>query len=120
MTEINGIKLVKYDEDTFEPLRNEDGFLIECKVGEPGICVMRVTEVFAFSGYHGDKKQSDAKKIHSAFDEDDCWINSGDVLVMNENYEVFFCDRLGDTFRPESNLRFLEKLCQFFGKKIIE
>ena len=49
--------------------------------------------------HSSDQKQSDAKKLHSAFEEDDCWINSGDVLVMNDNYEVFFCDRLGDTFR---------------------
>ena len=53
LQEVNGVKLVKYDEETLKPLRNSDGFLMECGVGEPGICVMRVTEVFAFSGYHG-------------------------------------------------------------------
>ena len=54
-------------------------------------------KIYLFS----DKEQSEAKKIYSAFDEDDCWINSGDVLVMNDEYEVFFCDRLGDTFRSK-------------------
>ena len=53
LRETIGIRLVKYDEETQQPLRNEDGFLIECDIDEPGLCVMRVTEVFAFSGYHG-------------------------------------------------------------------
>ena len=29
----------------------------------------------------------------------DKYYNMGDVLVVNEKYEVSFCDRVGDTFR---------------------
>ena len=98
--EVLGIKIVKCDTITEEPIRDpETGFLIPCEPNEPGMVVMRTSEIFQFSGYYGDSKKSDAKKIHNCFEEDDLWINSGDMLVMNDEYEVFFCERLGDTFR---------------------
>ena len=98
--EVLGIKIVKCDTLTEEPIRDpETGFLIPCEPNEPGMVVMRTSEIFQFSGYYKDSKKSDAKKIHNCFEEDDLWINSGDMLVMNEEFEVFFCERLGDTFR---------------------
>lgn len=104
--EVLGIRIVKCDTSTEEPIRDPNtGFLIPCEPNEPGMVVMRTSEIFQFSGYYGDSKKSDAKKIHNCFEEDDLWINSGDMLVMNEEFEVFFCERLGDTFRTRARYK---------------
>jgi len=51
---------------------------------------MKTTEIYQYRGYYGDEKKSEEKKIYNAFEEDDCWINSGDLMVMNEEFEVSF------------------------------
>ena len=56
--------------------------------------VMKTTDIHQYSGYHGNDKKSEEKKMYNAFEEDDCWINSGDIMVMNEEYEVFFCHEI--------------------------
>ena len=99
LQELQGITLVEIDEETNQPIRGDDGFLIKSKPNEPGLIVMKVSEIFQFSGYHGDEAKTEEKKIHSAFEEDDLWINSGDLMIMNDEYELFFSDRLGDTYR---------------------
>lgn len=97
--ESNGIKIVQYDTDTEDVLRGDDGKLIPCAFNEPGMVVMRTSDIHQFTGYYGNQKKTDEKKIFNAFEEDDCWINSGDLMVMDDEYEVYFCDRLGDTYR---------------------
>ena len=66
--------------------------LIVCEKNEPGMVVMRTSDIHQFRGYYGDDKKSEEKKIHNAFEEDDCWINSGDLMVMDDEFEVFFCN----------------------------
>ena len=66
--------------------------LIPCAFNEPGMVVMRTSDIHQFTGYYGNQKKTDEKKIFNAFEEDDCWINSGDLMVMDDEYEVYFCD----------------------------
>ena len=47
--EFAGTKLVKYDIDTEQPIRGADGRLIECAFNEPGMVVMRTSEIHQFS-----------------------------------------------------------------------
>ena len=47
--EAAGTKLVKYDMDTEQPIRGEDGRLIECAFNEPGMVVMRTSEIHQFT-----------------------------------------------------------------------
>ena len=60
---------------------------------------MKVSDTFQYSGYFNNEKKTNEKIIENAFGDGEVWIDSGDMLEINEEYEIFFCDRLGDTYR---------------------
>lgn len=94
-------KLVKFDPDTEEPVRDANGRLIEAPDGEPGELVgpIRPGDVRAsFEGY-SDKKASDAKILKDAFKDGDMWFRTGDLLKKDKRNYYYFVDRIGDTFR---------------------
>ncbi|XP_043209142.1 long-chain fatty acid transport protein 1-like [Amphibalanus amphitrite] len=94
-------KLIKVDEDTGEPLRDENGLCIKCKADEPGEFVgmmIRNNPVRDFHGY-ADKKATAKKIVHDVDRKGDCAFRSGDILVADEDGYFYFKDRTGDTFR---------------------
>ncbi|KAL7031358.1 hypothetical protein ACKWTF_006975 [Chironomus riparius] len=95
------VELIKYDEVTYEPLRDANGFCIRCSYGEPGILIGKIrvnNAVQSFSGY-SDKKASEKKIFKDVFKTGDMFFNSGDILVMDVYGYFYFKDRVGDTFR---------------------
>lgn len=95
------VELIKYDEVTYEPIRDADGFCIRCNYGEPGILIGKIkanNPYQQFCGY-SDKKASEKKIFHDVFSRGDSYFNSGDILVMDIFGYVYFKDRVGDTFR---------------------
>ncbi|NXF21364.1 S27A6 protein, partial [Rhodinocichla rosea] len=67
--------------------------------GKPGLLVFQVTEDGPFSGYVGNKEASEKKLLRNVFVEGDVYLDTGDLLVMDENGFLYFTDRVGDTFR---------------------
>ena len=53
----------------------------------------------SFQGYHGNDSAGQAKVLRSVFAPNDAWYRSGDTIRMDTSGRVFFCDRIGDTFR---------------------
>ncbi|XP_018568291.1 long-chain fatty acid transport protein 4-like [Anoplophora glabripennis] len=95
------VTLIKCDEDTHEPVRNEEGFCVRCPVGEDGILIGKINprrSLNDFSGY-ADKKATSSKVIRDVFKKGDAYFNSGDLLVQDELGYYYFKDRTGDTFR---------------------
>lgn len=95
------VELIKCDEETGEPIRNEEGFCIRCDFGEPGVFIGRIGSkdpARAFSGY-SDKKASEKKVLRDVFKKGDSYFNSGDILVNDVFGYYYFKDRTGDTFR---------------------
>ena len=95
------IILVKRDPQTGRYVRNEQGFLVKAGINEPGELISPVDQSDDFRQYHGysDSKASESKLIHNAFKQSDTYYKSGDVLRMDEEGYLYFCDRTGDTFR---------------------
>lgn len=93
--------IVKYNQDTDEIVRGPDGRVVLCKPGEPGEFIAKIKRSFGVSNYSGytDKNASEKKVLHNAFVDGDSWFRSGDLLKQDENRNVFFVDRVGDTFR---------------------
>lgn len=54
---------------------------------------------FEFDGYKGNKELTQKKLLCDVFQKGDRFFNSGDLLVRDEDYFVYFNDRIGDTFR---------------------
>ncbi|NXQ10761.1 S27A6 protein, partial [Peucedramus taeniatus] len=67
--------------------------------GKPGLLVFQVTEDVPFSGYVGNKEASEKKLLRNVFVEGDVYLDTGDLLVMDEDGFLYFSDRVGDTFR---------------------
>ena len=94
------IAFVKYDVETGEPMRNEDGLCVQAPIGEAGEAIGRVGEDARtrIEGYH-DEHATQAKILRDVFEKGDMWFRTGDLMRRGENGYVYFVDRLGDTFR---------------------
>lgn len=55
-----------------------------------------------YQGYAGNQAASDEKVARSVFRKGDTWIRTGDLAKFDSDYNVYFVDRLGDTFRWKS------------------
>ena len=101
------VKLVEYDVDADEIVRDANGFCVPVADGEPGLLLGQINESARFDGYT-DKEASEKKIVRDAFESGDAWFNTGDLLKTVEvgytlNYPHYqFVDRVGDTFRWKS------------------
>ena len=95
--------LVKFDVETSEPLRDEQGFCVRCAPNEVGEAIGELptdpTNIGRrFEGY--TSKQATTKKIlHNVFRPGDKWFRTGDLMRKDERGFFYFVDRIGDTFR---------------------
>ncbi|KAL7640772.1 UNVERIFIED_CONTAM: hypothetical protein RMT77_009047 [Armadillidium vulgare] len=95
------VALIKIDEDTGKPLRDENGLCHLCKPGEPGEFVGRIVRNDPIRDFHGyaDKQATESKIVRDVWAKGDAAFLSGDILVMDEEGYLYFKDRRGDTFR---------------------
>lgn len=97
------VALVKFDFDTKEPARNDDGFCIRCSTNEFGEAL---GEILRDGGYTGsrfegytDEDAADKKILRNVFVTGDAWFRTGDLMRKDERGYYYFVDRVGDTFR---------------------
>lgn len=83
------------------PIRDKNGFCIECKPGEKGLLIGMIgtNAKTAYNGYANNKKASNSKIIENVFKNGQRAFNSGDSMVCDSWGYIYFCDRLGDTYR---------------------
>uniref|UniRef100_A0A8D3EEV6 long-chain-fatty-acid--CoA ligase n=1 Tax=Scophthalmus maximus TaxID=52904 RepID=A0A8D3EEV6_SCOMX len=92
-------KLIRYDTEKEEPVRDSRGFCIEVPQGETGLFVAKIGERTPFYGYAKNRQQTEKKKLRDVFEKGDVYFNSGDLLKSDNEGFLFFQDRIGDTFR---------------------
>lgn len=98
------IELVKYDMESDQTVRGEDGFCIPCETDEAGEAIGRIdpTEArFRFDGY-GSEEDTKKKILRDVFKAGDAWFRTGDLLSQDKLGFFYFIDRVGDTFRWKS------------------
>lgn len=96
-------RVIRYDIENDEYLRDENGRCIECEPGEVGelIGAMPVQANDArgrFEGYTS-KAATEKKILSGAFEDGDLFFRTGDLLKTDEDGYFYFIDRIGDTFR---------------------
>ncbi|MGB0920373.1 MAG: long-chain-acyl-CoA synthetase [Alphaproteobacteria bacterium] len=104
--EMSNIRVVKYDMETGEHVRDENGFLIETDDDEVGEVIARIlalpdSAAGRFEGYT-DKEATDAKTLSDVFEKGDLYFRSGDLMRRDADDYFYFIDRIGDTFRWKS------------------
>ncbi|CAH1254268.1 SLC27A2 [Branchiostoma lanceolatum] len=93
------IFLLKADLETNKPVRDKNGRCAEVKAGEPGLLVAPIDDTSPFDGYKANRQQTDKKILRDVFEDGDVFFDSGDLLKRDKDYNLYFVDRLGDTFR---------------------
>ncbi|CAC5393600.1 unnamed protein product [Mytilus coruscus] len=93
--------LVKYDVVTATPLRDKSGRCIKVQIGEPGlfICGIPALSNIEKGLYKGNMEMTEKKIVRNVFKEGDAYFNFGDSMYLDNDYFVYFHDRVGDTFR---------------------
>lgn len=95
--------LIKYDVETDEHVRDEQGLCIECAPDEVGELVGEIptnpdTPSGRFEGYTS-KEATERKILRDVRKRGDQWFRTGDLLRCDARGYYFFVDRIGDTFR---------------------
>ncbi|KAK0146689.1 Long-chain fatty acid transport protein 6 [Merluccius polli] len=92
-------ELLKYDPKTYDPIRDDSGRCIKVQKGEAGMLVAPLSATSQFLGYAGNKVQSEKKVLRDVVQPGDAYFNTGDLLLCDSRNFLYFCDRIGDTFR---------------------
>jgi len=94
------IRLARYDVQKGELVRATNGFVVPCRIDEPGELLSRVGKggTMPYDGY-ADAQATQAKVLHDAFESGDAYFRTGDVLRRDADGYYYFVDRIGDTFR---------------------
>jgi len=92
-------EVAKYDRDSEDLVRDNEGRAEKCEVGETGIFLAKITNTSPFSGYKSNKKATNSKILEDVFKPGDKYFMSGDLFKLHEDNYVSFVDRLGDTFK---------------------
>lgn len=97
------MRLVRFDVDREDYIRDENGFCMTAPQGEVGELIVRLptrfkTAATEFRGYT-DEESTKKKIITDVFKKGDRYFRSGDLLRVDEDGFAYFVDRIGDTFR---------------------
>ena len=94
-------RVVEYDVQRGEIVRDRRGRVRECAPGEVGELIGLIDANKPggrFDGY-ADQKATEKKILRGAFKDGDRWFCTGDLLRKDAEGYFYFVDRVGDTFR---------------------
>ncbi|MCA9514334.1 MAG: AMP-binding protein, partial [Myxococcales bacterium] len=100
------VELLRWDVDRGEVARDAGGRVERAAVDEAGLLVSRVVPnddpdahpLSWFSGYT-DPVATEQKVLRDLFSPGDAWFDTGDLLARDADGDLWFVDRVGDTFR---------------------
>ena len=97
-------KVVRFDVETQQPVRNEQGFCIECAVDEPGEVIGKILKDpskpgAAVRGLRDPGRDRHERSCATCSRQGDAWFRTGDLMRKDAAGYFYFVDRIGDTFR---------------------
>lgn len=95
------------------------GFARKCKLGEPGEVLHQVDPAApsaVFQWYYKNPDAGEKRFIRDVFKKGDLYFRSGDMQRQDPDGCVYFVDRLGDTFRWNSENVSTNEVSDVVGK----
>lgn len=97
------IRVVKFDVQSQDVVRDENGFCILADMNEVGEMIAEILDdptkpSQRFEGYV-DLRATEEKIMRNVFKAEDTWFRTGDLVKVDALGYFFFIDRTGDTFR---------------------
>lgn len=99
------ISLVRFDIETEQPIRDENGLCIFCGPDEIGEAVGRLDKndpKGQFDGYANDSESTNKKILRNVKEKGDAYFRTGDLMRRDKKGYYYFVDRIGDTYRWKS------------------
>lgn len=93
--------VVEYDKENETPVLDSKGFMKKVKVGESGLLLGEINDLYPFDGYT-EKEKSEKVILRDVLKKGDAYFNTGDLVHRMGFNHTQFVDRLGDTFRWKS------------------
>ena len=93
------VELVRCDLVSQEFIRAEDGRLVRCEPGEEGVLIAQVDATHPLVALESAGREADERIVRSAFDPDDSWFVTGNVMRRDEHGDYWFVDRLSAMLR---------------------
>lgn len=94
----DGMALARWNEEEEDFVRDSKGFMIPALPGEKSVLLGKVQPKNPFDGYK-DSAATKKKVLRDVFESGDTYFNSGDMMKRDSKDNLYFVDRLGDTFR---------------------
>jgi len=93
-------RIVRFDIERECPVRDANGFCIECGDDETGEAVGKIAKEQG-KNFEGYTRELDTEKkiLRHVFAPDDAWFRTGDLMKRDRHGYFYFVDRVGDTFR---------------------
>ncbi len=97
------VELVRYDFDTREFRRAENGLLARCEDGEPGVLLARLDADYPLASFTaGD--EAGRRLLQGVFEANDTWFVTWDVLRRDADGDFWFVDRASRMLRTASGV----------------
>jgi putative long chain acyl-CoA synthase len=87
------VALARYDFDTDEFVRDEQGLLMRCENGEPGVLLARLDADHPLAGFTGGD-EAGRRLLRGVFEANDTWFITWDVLQRDGDGDFWFVDRV--------------------------
>ena len=92
-------RIIRYNIETDEVYTDANGYCQEAGRDEVGLLIGKMSTRYPFDGYVGDRSITNRKILRNVFSGGDSWFNTGDLFKEDQYRNMYFIDRIGDTFR---------------------
>ena len=97
------VALVCYDFEAEEFLRDADGRLIRCEVGDPGVLLARLDAQHPTASFTGGD-EAGRRLLQGVFEANDTWFITWDVLRCDADGDFWFVDRVSRMLRTSAGV----------------
>jgi putative long chain acyl-CoA synthase len=97
------VTLVRYDFDRGEFERDEQGLLVRCDLGEPGVLLARLDAEHPLVSFAGGD-EAGSRLLQGVFERNDTWFVTWDVLRRDGEGDYWFVDRVSRMLRTPHGL----------------